>query len=104
MSPSRTIRIGRESDNDFVVNLPMVSAHHARVVWEGRPGQAVIEDLGSSSGTGVGSPDLKITRSVLFAADTIYLGTHAVPAADVLALVDPTFVPTLSFQGAEMVI
>jgi pSer/pThr/pTyr-binding forkhead associated (FHA) protein len=104
MSPSRTIRIGRESDNDFVVNLPMVSAHHARIIWEGQPGQAVIEDLGSSSGTAVGSPDLKITRSILFATDTIYLGTHAIPAADVLARVDPSLVPTLLFQGAELVI
>ena len=34
------LTIGREPDNDLVINLPIVSGHHARVTWEGVPGQA----------------------------------------------------------------
>jgi pSer/pThr/pTyr-binding forkhead associated (FHA) protein len=97
-------RIGREPDNDFVVDQPVVSSYHARIIWEGKPGEALIEDLGSSNGTALGSPDRKITRSVLSATDTIYLGTHPVPAAEVLARIDRSGVPTLTFQGSSMVI
>jgi pSer/pThr/pTyr-binding forkhead associated (FHA) protein len=98
------IRIGREPDNDFVVNLPIVSGYHARVLWEGEPGRAVIEDLGSSNGTALGSPEHKITRSALTAADTIYLGSYAVPAAQVLARLHPSLVPSLVFRGDTLLI
>ena len=84
------LTIGREPDNDFVVDLLMVSGHHARVIWNGEPGKATIEDLGSSNGTAVGSPDQKITRATFTASDTIYLGSYAVPAAQILARVDRT--------------
>lgn len=101
---SRVVRIGRESDNDVVVDLPTVSGHHARVVWEGKPGEAVIEDLGSSNGTAVGSPDRKVTRSAFSLGDTIYLGSHPVPAALLLVRFDPSIVPSLPFRGDELVI
>lgn len=79
----RVVTIGREPDNDVVVDLPTVSGHHARVIWEGRPGEAVVEDAGSSNGTAVGAPDRKAARAVVRASDTIYLGTHPLPAARV---------------------
>jgi pSer/pThr/pTyr-binding forkhead associated (FHA) protein len=88
----KVLRIGREADNDFVVNLPTVSGHHARVVWEGKPGEAILEDLRSSNGTAVGAPDRKITRSVITASDMVYLGTHAVAASELLARLDPAAV------------
>jgi hypothetical protein len=47
--------IGRDADNDFVVDLPGVSGHHARILWGGLHGQALIEDLGSEEGTAVGA-------------------------------------------------
>lgn len=81
--PSRVLRIGREPDNDLVVNLPTGSGYHARVVWEGKPGEAVVEDLNSSNGTAVGSSDRKVTRSVFRAGDVIHLGSHPLPAARV---------------------
>ena len=98
------VRIGRAPDNELVVDLSMVSSHHARVVWEGKPGEAWIEDLGSSNGTALGSPDRKITRSALSLGDTIYLGTHPIPAALPLIRIDPSLVPSLAFHGDQIVI
>ncbi len=98
------IRIGREPDNDVVIDLPMVSGHHARVLWAGVPGEAVIEDLGSSNGTSVGTPERKVTRAPFTVEDTIYLGTHPLPAAYVLARTDPSLVPSLAFGSDEVVV
>jgi len=107
-SSPRTVvlSIGREPDNDFVIDLLMVSGHHARVIWTGEPGKATIEDLGSSNGTAVGSPDQKITRSTFTASDTIYLGSYAVPAAQILARIDQSLAPApeLAFRGQSMVV
>jgi pSer/pThr/pTyr-binding forkhead associated (FHA) protein len=101
---SVVLTIGREPDNDFVINLLMVSGHHARVIWNGEPGSAMIEDLGSANGTAVGSPDQKITRSSFTAADTIYLGSYAVPGIQFLARIDRSQAPALRFRGASMVV
>jgi pSer/pThr/pTyr-binding forkhead associated (FHA) protein len=98
------LTIGREPDNDLVINLPIVSGHHARVTWEGVPGQALIEDLGSSNGTAIGQMDRKITRSQLTATDLVYLGNHPIPGAELLAWVDPSMAPTLLLHGPEMLI
>ena len=98
------LSIGREPDNDYVIDLPIVSGHHARVTWEGMPGQALIEDLGSSNGTAIGQLDRKVTRAVFSAADTLYFGNRAVPGSDLLAWVDPSLAPSLVLQGNEMVV
>jgi pSer/pThr/pTyr-binding forkhead associated (FHA) protein len=98
------LTIGREPDNDLVINLPIVSGHHARVTWEGVPGQALIEDLGSSNGTAIGHIDRKITRSPLSATDLVYLGNHPIPGAELLAWVDPSMAPALLLHGPEMVV
>src|SRR5262249_38379976 len=66
---SKVLRIGREPDNDFVVNLPTVSGYHARIVWESSSGQAWIEDLGSSNGTALGAMDRRIRRAIVTEAD-----------------------------------
>ena len=105
--PGWTIfRIGREPDNDFPVNLGTVSGYHARIVWNGRTGQAIVEDLGSSNGTALGSPDRKLTRAALAATDTVFLGTHPIPAAVLLARVTqaPLSSPPLTFRGREMIV
>jgi pSer/pThr/pTyr-binding forkhead associated (FHA) protein len=101
---ARTLRIGREPDNDVVLNSPMVSGHHARVVWEGPPAEPLIEDLGSSNGTALGSPDRKTPRAVISPADTVFLGTHPVAATQLLWQLDPALVPTLAFRGRPVVI
>jgi pSer/pThr/pTyr-binding forkhead associated (FHA) protein len=98
------LHIGREPDNDYVVDLPTVSGHHARVIWNGEPGEALIEDLGSSNGTALGAPHQRITRSPFMASDTIYLGTHAIPGAEILARLAGSRVPTLTFRGQSMLV
>ncbi len=90
------LRIGREPDNDLVISRPIISGHHARVVWGGKPGEATIEDLGSANGTAVGSPDRKMARSVFGAGDTIYLGTHPVSGAELLARVQSALAPAVA--------
>ncbi len=98
------LRVGRVEDNDFVIDAPMVSSHHAEIVWEGRPGEATIRDLGSANGTAIGSPDRKIDRAVVMATDVVYLGTHAVPATHLLARLDRSLAPSLPFAGKPFVI
>jgi pSer/pThr/pTyr-binding forkhead associated (FHA) protein len=101
---ARTLRIGREADNDIVVSLATVSAHHARLTWEGKPGELVIEDLGSSNGTAVGSPDRKVSRAVVSASETVYLGTHAIPVRLLLDRFETPAATTLVLRGDQVVI
>ena len=103
-TPRGVVRIGRDPGNDLVIDAPGVSGRHAVVTWEGRPGEAVIEDLGSANGTAIGAADRKIGRSALHAGDTIYLGSFALPALHVLARFEPGLVPTLLLDGDEAVI
>jgi pSer/pThr/pTyr-binding forkhead associated (FHA) protein len=79
-----SIWIGRLSDNDIVLDDPRVSGHHARlVVVVGF--QTLIEDLGSSNGTFLNSPDRRvIAPTPITESDTLYFGTLAVPAARLL--------------------
>jgi len=98
------LQIGRTPENDFAVNLPMVSGAHARLIWNEGTREAIIEDLGSANGTAVGSPDRKASRSVVGATDTVYLGTHPIPASDLLARLAPPRRPSLTFRGREMIL
>ncbi len=79
----RCIRIGRLPDNDVVLDYPIVSSHHARIVLE--EGQAWLEDCDSRNGTAVGSPGNRIKRARLSPGDVVYFGTLRVPAARLLA-------------------
>jgi len=101
---SVVLTIGREPDNDFVIDLLMVSGHHARVTWDGEPGKATIEDLGSANGTAVGSPDQKIMRSTFTSSETIYLGSYALPAVQILSRIDRSQAGSFAFRGQSMVV
>ena len=79
----KEIRIGRDADNDVVLDYPMISGHHARVLIS--DGVMTIEDLGSTNGTAIGSPERKITRSRLAVDDTVYFGSFHIPAARLLS-------------------
>ncbi|MBN1658268.1 MAG: FHA domain-containing protein, partial [Anaerolineae bacterium] len=46
-----TVTIGRQGDNQVVVDDSKVSRHHARLVWQGD--SYVVHDLGSANGTWV---------------------------------------------------
>jgi len=104
-SPDRVIRIGREPDNDVVLDYPAVSGHHARVVVV--DGRATIEDLGSTNGTSLGSPGRPITRAALDRDQTVYFGSFAVPASRLLAAKSP--VPagppaSIRFEGRDLIL
>jgi ABC-type multidrug transport system ATPase subunit/ABC-type polysaccharide/polyol phosphate export permease len=79
----RCIRIGRLPENDVVLDYPIVSGHHARIVFE--DGLPWIEDRDSRNGTAVGSPGNRIKRAQLAPDDVVYFGTLRVPAARLLA-------------------
>ena len=55
-----SIRIGRLADNDIVLDDPRVSGHHARLIVVAGF-QTSIEDIGSSNGTFLNSPDRRVT-------------------------------------------
>jgi pSer/pThr/pTyr-binding forkhead associated (FHA) protein len=99
------VLIGREADNDFVLDMPTVSGYHALVIDEGPSSGLWVEDLGSSNGTSINAPDRKITRSPLKATDTLYLGSHPIPAAILVTRIAVTnATPRLVFAGPEIVI
>ncbi|MDL2277522.1 FHA domain-containing protein [Parabacteroides sp. OttesenSCG-928-G07] len=66
-----TIRIGKSSDNDYVINDTHVSRYHAQLFW-GSNGRWVLEDLDSSNGTFVNGH--QIARKELYPTDEVVLG------------------------------
>ncbi len=80
---ARVVRIGRSADNDIVLDDPRISTHHARLIISGS--QVLIEDLGSSNGTFVNTPDRKATNAIPLAeTDIVSFGSLTVPAARLL--------------------
>ncbi len=101
----RVITIGREADNRVVLDYPMVSSHHARIVQRGDGW--VIEDLGSTNGTSLGTPANKIRTAPLAPSDTVYFGSLPVPATRLLGgrlSQGDAPVQTLTFQGDSLVL
>lgn len=76
------LRIGRAADNDLVLDYPVISPYHARVVLAA--GRAWIEDLNSVHGIALGNPHRKVSRAPLSSSDLVYLGWLPVPAARIL--------------------
>ncbi len=66
-----TLNIGRESDNDLVLDYPQISRHHCRIVR--REGGTFIYDLNSMNGTFVNGHRVKEAR--LAVGDAINLGS-----------------------------
>ena len=77
----KVVRVGREPDNDLVLDRPEVSGHHARVVIAPDGKQGVVDDLGSTNGTSVNAPQQRVSHAVIAPGDVIYFGPVAVPAA-----------------------
>lgn len=69
------ITIGRDADNDVVLDVPQVSRHHARLVRDEADDALFIEDLGSANGTFVAGE--RVTRHRLEAGQDISFGTCA---------------------------
>jgi ABC-type multidrug transport system ATPase subunit/pSer/pThr/pTyr-binding forkhead associated (FHA) protein len=81
-SDSGALRIGRAADNDLVLDYPVISPYHARVVRA--EGRVWIEDLNSVHGTALGNPHRKVSRAPLSPNDLVYLGWLPVPARRIL--------------------
>lgn len=60
-------RIGRNLENDLVINDPAISRHHAEIHYEGS--QFLLRDLNSSGGTYLNNR--KISEGALFSGDII---------------------------------
>lgn len=56
---SRTIKIGRSSDNDYVINDPTVSRHHALLTVSDDKQSGLLRDLDSGNGTQVNGVKIK---------------------------------------------
>lgn len=80
---SRTIRIGRSPESEIVLDLPMISWDHARIVEEN--GLFILEDLNSRNGTSLNQLGNRITRAPLSPGDDVYLGSYKIPASRLLA-------------------
>jgi pSer/pThr/pTyr-binding forkhead associated (FHA) protein len=59
---STSLSIGRNPDNDLVIDHPMVSSWHAAIEWDGERWR--IKDLGSSNGTSVNDKRLRARRAI----------------------------------------
>lgn len=97
--------IGREEGNDIVLPFPMVSGTHARIVQSNN--QYTIEDLGSTNGTFLNSPDNRIKKATLSPGDVVYFGSMRLPASRLIGTSGPaqyTSQGEVSFNGTEMVI
>jgi pSer/pThr/pTyr-binding forkhead associated (FHA) protein len=94
-APVVSISVGRLADNDLVIPLETVSGHHARVERVGN--RTFLIDEGSTNGTAINDPLNKIKRSELKPTDAVFLGTHRIAAADLLAALPPSVVQDETF-------
>ena len=77
------IRIGRSPESDIVLDYPMISWEHARIIE--RNGQFILEDLNSRNGTAINELQNRITQAALLPEDDVYLGSFKIPAARLLS-------------------
>lgn len=64
LRPGQSLRIGRHSDNDLVLNTNLVSRFHARIAWDAQVGFPVVYDCGSQNGTEVDGRAIRTARTL----------------------------------------
>jgi pSer/pThr/pTyr-binding forkhead associated (FHA) protein len=103
-SDAQTISIGRDPDNDIVLDYATVSGRHAHIVI--RSGLAHIEDLGSTNGIAIGQPEAKVKQAQLNSTDVVYFGSLPVPASQLLQSIrkQAGAPKSLTFRGQPIVI
>lgn len=72
----KSIRIGRSSNCDYVINDAVVSSSHALITFADS-GDLYIEDLGSKNGTFVNGERIK-SRTILSPSSIVLLGNHSI--------------------------
>ncbi len=78
----RTIDIGRAPESDVVLDYPMISWEHARLVVEA--GRLLLEDKGSTNGTSVGQPGKRIQRAEVRPDDHVFFGSFKIQVSRLL--------------------
>lgn len=104
---ARVFHVGRDPDNDLVIDSVEVSGRHARVLIGAGGLEGVVEDLGSTNGTSVGAPGNPAHRAAITPWDVIYFGPIAVLAAKFFpedTLERQESIPELVFRGPVMVV
>lgn len=74
--------IGRSPDNDFVIDDPSVSQHHAQLVMRGR--EFELQDLDSKNGTRIGRLDNKVRTCILEPHLSVFFGNTKVFAEQLM--------------------
>lgn len=64
--------LGRDSENDIVLDDAFVSSEHAKLIWNGKGW--VLQDLGSTNGTSINGKRVK-RAAVVQPGDTLQLGS-----------------------------
>ncbi len=77
------VLIGRNKDNDIVLDHAAVSGRHARIVIT--PSGLVLEDLGSTNGTSLGLPQNRIVKSPVGRAQFVHFGEYRARIEDLVA-------------------
>jgi ABC transport system ATP-binding/permease protein len=76
------ISIGRSPENDIVIDYPMISLKHARII-HGRDG-TYIEDLQSRNGTFLNRLETRISRALIKPTDFVFFGSFKVQVKSLL--------------------
>jgi pSer/pThr/pTyr-binding forkhead associated (FHA) protein len=74
IKPTETTHIGRETDNDVVLDDPATSRHHAEIVF--RDGHYLLTDLRSANGTYVN--EQRVAERPLADGDAIRIGQNLI--------------------------
>lgn len=94
----RVIRIGRSPESNVVLDYPMISWDHARIIE--RDGEFILEDLNSRNGTAVNNIQNRIKQAPIRPSDEVYLGSFKISAAQLL-LNQRTAIGEAAFQRVE---
>src|SRR5262249_1084526 len=100
--PANTeITIGRKPDNDVVIDNPMVSNHHCKIIPVGN--SLFVEDLNSTNGVFVNTK--RVTQAQLQNHDVIVVGKHVLKLVDYPRQVDDGAITALppAVDGTMMV-
>ena len=107
-APARTITIGRDPESNVVLDYPMISWNHAKLVHD-TAGRMMLEDLGSTNGTAVGHAGNRITRAEVRPEDSVFFGSFKIRVSRLLddsgkLALGNAVQETVPFAGRQMVI
>ncbi|QDV11560.1 FHA domain protein [Rosistilla oblonga] len=88
---SKIYRVGRFPDNDLVLDRDMISGRHAVLVVQ--RDRILLEDLGSTNGTAVGSINNRIESAEVEERDRVFFGSYSIIVTHLLAMTRKTKPP-----------